>query len=96
MTRHTNETNMDETDEAIERLTTATSGMMRAIPDLAPSDSLLDALDEFRETAAFGSITYVDFRGYEVDAIRHERVIGPAELPDDFEDHVDLDDLRRA
>lgn len=51
---------------------------------------LTEAIGELNETATFGNVTYIDFRGYEVDALRRERIIGPAPLPDDFEEYRDV------
>lgn len=54
---------------------------------------LSDAVKEF--SAAIDRCTYVDWRGYEYNYVRQERIIGPAQLPEDFEEYQDLDDLRR-
>lgn len=53
-------------------------------------NDLTEATRQLNEATEFGKITYIDFRGYEVDALRNERVIGPAPLPDDFEECRDV------
>ena len=53
-------------------------------------NGLTEATKQLNESMAFGNVTYIDFRGYEVDALRRERIIGPAPLPDDFEECRDI------
>ena len=62
--------------------------MNTKLPDAVKG--LTEATRELNKTTSFGSVTYIDFRGYEVDAFRRERIIGPAPLPDDFEQYRDV------